>query len=87
MLFLFREELYDDKSENKGLVEVIVAKHRNGPTGKAVLWFEPEFMRFGDLLHGIDIIPDDYRRESEEHGSQPFDVNATLWGSNESRIS
>ena len=79
VLFLFREELYDDKSENKGLVEVIVAKHRNGPTGKAVLWFEPEFMRFGDLLHGIDVIPEGYRRESETSTSAPIDVNATLW--------
>ncbi len=49
VLFLYRDELYDEYSPSKGLVELIVAKHRNGPIGKATLWFEPEFMRYGDL--------------------------------------
>ncbi len=31
------------------VVEVIVAKHRNGPLGTAKVWFEPAVMRFGDL--------------------------------------
>ena len=81
VLFLYREEVYDDKTENQGLVEVIVAKHRNGPTGKAILWFEPEYMRFGDLLPGIDVIPEGYRRESEGSTSVPIDVSSvTIWG-------
>ena len=81
VLFLYREEVYDEKTENQGLVEVIVAKHRNGPTGKAILWFEPEYMRFGDLLPGIDVIPEGYRRESGESASEPIDVmSTTLWG-------
>ena len=83
VLFLYREEVYDDKTENQGLVEVIVAKHRNGPTGKAILWFEPEYMRFGDLLPGIDVIAEGYQRESGENVSEPIDVNATLWDSDE----
>ena len=49
VLFLYRDELYDEYSPSKGLVELIVAKHHNGPIGKATLWFEPEFMRYGDL--------------------------------------
>lgn len=78
VLFLYRDEVYDEKTENQGLAEVIVAKHRNGPTGKAILWFEPEYMRFGDLLPGIDVIPEGYRRESGESISESIDVDATL---------
>ena len=38
-------------------------------------------MRFGDLLPGIDVIPEGYRRESGESASEPIDVmSTTLWG-------
>ena len=57
VLFIFHEEVYDDNSPNKGLAEIIVAKHRNGPTGKAVLWFDPALTRFGDLLTAIEAVP------------------------------
>ena len=32
-MFIFREEIYDAKPENAGQAEIIVAKHRSGPTG------------------------------------------------------
>ena len=90
VLFLYRDELYDENSPSKGLVEVIVAKHRNGPIGKAVLFFEPEFMRYGDLLHARDVIPLNYRIESGPSGSgdagkvvaeEEESEYGTLWGS------
>ena len=89
VLFLYRDELYDENSPSKGLVEVIVAKHRNGPTGKAMLWFEPKFMRYGDLLHARDVIPVNYRIESGPSGDVGEGVlngenggeYGTLWGS------
>ena len=89
VLFLYRDELYDENSPSKGLVEVIVAKHRNGPTGKAMLWFEPEFMRYGALLHARDVIPVNYRIESgaeDKLGTDGADDDTegdygTLWGS------
>jgi len=56
VLFLHREEMYDENTPKKGIIEVIVAKHRNGPTGKISLWFEPSLMRFGDLVDPREII-------------------------------
>ncbi len=55
VLFLHREEMYDDNTPHKGTIEVIVAKHRNGPTGKIRLWFDPSLMRFGDLVGLSDV--------------------------------
>ena len=34
VMFLYRDEYYNPDSDDKGFAEVIVAKHRNGPTGK-----------------------------------------------------
>jgi len=46
ILFLFREEYYDPTEENRGMAEVIVAKQRNGPTGKIDLRFRGSCLRF-----------------------------------------
>jgi replicative DNA helicase len=51
ILMLYREDYYEDDTPNRGLVEVIVAKNRNGPTGTVKLLFEPEFTRFRSLPH------------------------------------
>jgi replicative DNA helicase len=48
--FIYREEMYKpDKEEAKGQAEVIVGKHRNGPTGNVRLAFLDEFTRFESL--------------------------------------
>lgn len=49
VIFLFREEVYDDQTENRGVAEVNVAKHRNGPTGVTRLAFLPKSTRFADM--------------------------------------
>ena len=49
VLFLHRPELYERTSDQKGVAELIVAKHRSGPTGEVALQFTAEFTRFGDL--------------------------------------
>ena len=47
ILFLHREEYYfRDKEEVKGKAEVIIAKHRNGPTGSVDLRFIHQYTRF-----------------------------------------
>jgi len=46
ILFLFREEYYEPTEENRGMAEVIVAKQRNGPTGKVDLRFRGSCLRF-----------------------------------------
>lgn len=49
VLFLYRDEFYDPETDDKGIAEVIVAKHRDGPTGKVQLAFLESFGRFASL--------------------------------------
>ncbi|MGC4192340.1 MAG: replicative DNA helicase [Thermomicrobiales bacterium] len=49
VMFLYREEKYDENSEKKGIAEIIVAKHRNGPVGTVNLRFFERTGRFADL--------------------------------------
>jgi replicative DNA helicase len=49
VIFLYRDDYYNFESEKKGLMEIIVAKQRNGPTGKAEVVFLKEFGRFESL--------------------------------------
>lgn len=49
ILLLYREDYYSKTTENQGIVEVIVAKQRNGPTGDLKLHFAKEYMRFENL--------------------------------------
>ncbi|NLY88511.1 MAG: replicative DNA helicase [Firmicutes bacterium] len=44
--FLYREDYYDPETEKKNITELIVAKHRNGPTGKVEFFFQKEFSKF-----------------------------------------
>jgi len=47
--FVYRDEVYNPKSQDKGTAEIIVAKQRNGPIGTVRLAFLNEFTRFEDL--------------------------------------
>lgn len=49
--FLYRDEVYNESSRDKGIAEVIVAKHRSGPTGKIRLRFDAPTQRFESLTH------------------------------------
>lgn len=52
VIFIYREEVYakaNTKPEDKGKAEIIVAKHRNGPTGHAIVQFVPETTTFRNL--------------------------------------
>src|SRR4051794_33347652 len=49
VMFLYRDEYYNDQSEDQGLAEVILAKHRNGPIGTEKLAFLKRFAKFADL--------------------------------------
>ncbi|NEP19493.1 MAG: replicative DNA helicase [Leptolyngbya sp. SIO4C1] len=49
IMMLYREEYYDPDTPDRGIAEVIIAKHRNGPTGTVKLLFEPQFTRFRNL--------------------------------------
>jgi replicative DNA helicase len=49
VMFLYREEYYNPDTDKKGITEVLIKKHRNGPTGQSELYFNPAQMRFSDL--------------------------------------
>jgi replicative DNA helicase len=46
VLFIYRDEYYNPESDQRGLAEIIVAKHRNGPTGNTKLVFHADYTTF-----------------------------------------
>src|SRR5205814_7022905 len=50
--FVYRDEYYNEESEHQGLAEVILAKHRNGPTDSLKLSFLKRYAKFSDLAAG-----------------------------------
>ncbi len=63
VMFLYRDEVYDEQSPDKGVAEVIVAKHRNGPVGKVRLAFRGQFTRFDNMARSF---PGSAAAEAEE---------------------
>jgi replicative DNA helicase len=49
VMFLYRDEYYNPESDDKGIAEVIVGKHRNGPTGKVQLAWLEQYTKFASL--------------------------------------
>jgi replicative DNA helicase len=49
VLFIYREEMYNEETEKQNIADLIVAKHRNGPTGSVSLFFRKELTQFRDL--------------------------------------
>jgi replicative DNA helicase len=49
VMFIHREELYNPETDRKGIADLIISKHRNGPTGQIDLYFVKEQARFREL--------------------------------------
>lgn len=49
ILFLYRDEVYNENSPDTGIAEIIIGKQRNGPVGKLKMKFDSERTRFYDL--------------------------------------
>jgi replicative DNA helicase len=49
VMMVYRDEYYNADSPDRGIAEVILSKHRNGPTGTVKLLFEKQFARFKNL--------------------------------------
>ncbi|MBI2346356.1 MAG: replicative DNA helicase, partial [Deltaproteobacteria bacterium] len=54
ILFVYRDEMYNRESPDKGTAEIIVGKQRNGPTGLVRLAFINEYTRFESLARGAE---------------------------------
>jgi len=49
VIMLYRDDYYNSDSPDRGIAEVIIAKHRNGPTGTVKLLFDPQYTKFKNL--------------------------------------
>ena len=54
VMFLYRDEVYNRESPDKGSAEVIIAKHRSGPTGIVRLVFNGAYTRFDNAAKGLN---------------------------------
>jgi len=53
VLFIYREDRYDQDAAKKNIADIIVAKHRNGPVGKVELYFDERTVSFKNLEKGV----------------------------------
>lgn len=61
IMFLYRDEVYNEKSDAKGVAEIIIAKNRQGQIGTVRLGFEGMYSRFSNyspMTHDLDAIPE-----------------------------
>jgi len=49
VMFIYRDDYYDSDSERKNIAEILIRKHRHGPTGDVQLYFKPEYMKFATV--------------------------------------
>ena len=52
VMFIYREDYYNPETERQGIADILIKKHRNGPTGKLELYFDKQRVRFRGLDKG-----------------------------------
>jgi replicative DNA helicase len=65
IMFIYRDEYYNEDSEDKGIAEIILAKQRNGPTGTIKTRFTGSYTRFDNL-------------ETDDYYDQMDDLDAAI---------
>ncbi len=56
VMFIYRDDVYNENTERQNQADIIVAKHRNGPTGSVALFFRKELTQFANLSKtGVDL--------------------------------
>jgi replicative DNA helicase len=60
IVFIYRDEVYDEESPQKGMAEIIIGKQRNGPIGNLFLTFRGQNTRFEDYIPN-DVMPEGYQ--------------------------
>lgn len=58
IMFVYRDEVYNQDSPDQGKAEIIIGKQRNGPIGRVYLSFQGQFTRFDNLAN--DYYQDEY---------------------------
>jgi replicative DNA helicase len=53
VLFIYRDEVYNAESPDRGTAEILVSKHRNGPTGMVRLAFLDHYTKFANMARGV----------------------------------
>jgi replicative DNA helicase len=58
VMFIYRDELYDEHTENPNIADLMIAKHRSGPTGTVQLFFNKRLTQFADVY--TQVTPEEY---------------------------
>ena len=53
VVFLYRDEIYNPETPDRGTAEILVAKHRSGPTGKVRLAWLDRYTKFANMARGL----------------------------------
>ena len=53
VMFIYRDEVYNPDSPDRGTAEILVSKHRNGPTGMIRLAFLDHYTKFANMAKGV----------------------------------
>lgn len=59
IVFIYRDEVYDEDSPDKGIAEIIIGKQRNGPIGTVKLTFLGQYTRFENYAEDASYMPPD----------------------------
>jgi replicative DNA helicase len=59
VLFIYRDDVYNESSPRKGIADIIIAKHRNGPIGRVELFFDKQRACFRNIETGRDSFEND----------------------------
>ncbi len=77
VMFIYREDKYKKDSDKQNIAEILIEKHRNGPTGRAELFFNKEKASFMSIEKSItsEIMGDDTIAENDPEGQEGLEFN------------
>ena len=59
VMFIYREDYYNPETERQHITDLLIKKHRNGPTGSVELYFHPDLLQFRDIDRRSVEVPSD----------------------------